>query len=384
MMREKVLFCITVYNGKAFVPRAIQSAVAMSQKEAEVSVLILDDASPEPGWSQELEKICLALGANYYCTPRNLGIPRNVNLGLLTAANLNFDYVVICNSDTIFANNTVDQLVSCWRANKTSGAITAWSNNVSIYSLPNCDPDAHLAEQKTVDEISTSLEKLHATDLVDIPAGISFCILIPTAVVRDVGLTDPCFGRGYCEETDLSLRTILAGYRMCLAPGVFVYHQGRGSNLSAGLVSAAATTVPKNEAIIDLRYPDFRKTVDKFIKSGVTEKIHKNSLRHIITSAAKDKGYCLATSAIRLEQREKQRALFCQSKASPRQLAGYYRGFSHTFDLGSQSPAEFLLELIGASPAELVFFDRDSGERELVEKFPTTPVKNLTFYPSNI
>ncbi len=38
----------------------------------------------------------------YYCTPRNLGIPRNVSLGMLTAVKRGYDYVVISNSDVLY------------------------------------------------------------------------------------------------------------------------------------------------------------------------------------------------------------------------------------------------------------------------------------------
>src|SRR5947209_3785897 len=104
-MKPRVLHLITVYNGRAFVPRAIKSAVGMDQSVAEIDVLVLDDASPEPGWSQELEGFCKQWGAHYYCTPRNLGIPRNCSLGLATAVQKNYDYVTINNSDVIFPRN---------------------------------------------------------------------------------------------------------------------------------------------------------------------------------------------------------------------------------------------------------------------------------------
>ena len=47
---------------------------------ADPDVLILDDKSPDPGWSEELEKICEEEGALYYCTPRNSGYRETATL----------------------------------------------------------------------------------------------------------------------------------------------------------------------------------------------------------------------------------------------------------------------------------------------------------------
>lgn len=291
-MKPRVLHVITVYNGRAFVPRAIRSAMQMDRTGAEIDVLVLDDASPEPGWSDELQAICSKSGAYYYLTPRNLGIPRNVSLGLRTAIEKGYDYVTINNSDVIFPNNLINVLLNCCCAEKV-GSVTAWSNNVSIYSLPNSDPDSNLASQTTVDFISEVLEASHASTVVDIPAGISFCIMMPVSAVKAIGLMDPIFGRGYCEETDWSIRSLQMGYRVCLAPGAFVYHQGRGSNLAAGLVSGAHSTVPENEVIIDKRYPNFRRTVADFQSTGRMEALQERAIADIIRHAAKRFGYAI-------------------------------------------------------------------------------------------
>ena len=150
-----------------------------------------------------------------------------------------YDYVIISNSDVIYPRNLLTQMLRTI-AHEGVGSVTAWSNNVSMYSLRNDDPDRFLADQERVDWLSETLADHYQDAVLDIPAGISFCILIPTAVVKDVGVMDPVFGRGYCEETDWSLRSIAAGYRVALAPGTFVYHAGRGSNLDAGLVTRRA------------------------------------------------------------------------------------------------------------------------------------------------
>lgn len=289
-MKPRVLHLITAYNGRAFVPRAIESAMRMDNSIADIDVLILDDASPEPGWSEELKAICEKLGAHYYCAPRNLGIPRNCSLGLATAVEKDYDYVTINNSDVIFPKNLITQMVKACQAEGV-GSVTAWSNNVSIFSIPNSDPDKHLASQEMVDFLSERLADKYGTDLIDVPAGISFAIMMPVDVVRKVGFMDPIFGRGYCEETDWSLRSLAMGYRLCLAPGTFVYHQGRGTNVDAGLVSGAHTTVPENEAIIDLRHPKFRDQCHVFELSGVMPEYKAEAINYLLDEGAAKFGY---------------------------------------------------------------------------------------------
>lgn len=291
-MKPRILHAITVYNGRAFVPAAIDSALRMDQTDAEVDVLILDDASPEPGFSEAIQAYCDAKGALYYRTPRNLGIPRNVNLGLMTAVSRGYDYVTINNSDVLFPKNLISVMLKAFEAENV-GSVTAWSNNVSIYSVPNADPDQYLSNQETVDFVSETFADLFGTDPLDIPAGISFCIMMPVSVIRTVGVMDPIFGRGYCEETDWSLRSLKAGFRICLAPGAFVYHMGRGSNLAAGLVSAHHTTVPENEAVIDMRHPTFRTEVLAFERAGDNDRLKDRAIKGIVSAAAARHGYVI-------------------------------------------------------------------------------------------
>ena len=52
--------------------------------------------------------------------------------------------------------------------------MTAWSNNVSMYSMPNADPDRFLADQDRVDWLSDTLAEHYPDAAMDIPAGISF------------------------------------------------------------------------------------------------------------------------------------------------------------------------------------------------------------------
>lgn len=289
--KPRVLLAITVYNGRSFVPACLSSAKLLEQQTADIDVLVLDDCSPEEGFSAFLKEHCVTHGFIYYRTPRNLGIVRNVNMGLLAALKGGYDFVIISNSDVIYSRQTVEQLLCAYASNPGIGSVTALSNNVSIFSLPNADPDRHLSKQESVDWVAESLARQFKGVAVDVPAGISFCILIPTSVIQTVGLMDPVFGRGYCEETDWTLRSLARGYRITLAPAAFVYHRGRGSTVAAGMVSGGHSTVPANEAIIDFRYPLFRDQVNAFVRGGVYDQLKTTPVELLLRVANDEFGH---------------------------------------------------------------------------------------------
>lgn len=384
-MTVRVLHCITVYNGRAFVPRAIESAKRMAEaSSAQVDVLILDDASPEPGWSKELGAFCKQVGVMYYCTPRNLGIPRNVNIGLLSALKGGYDYVTINNSDVIFPLNLIDGLLRV-ASQPNMGSVTASSNNVSIYSIPNEDPDRYLASQEVVDYVSDVCTRTFDSDAVDIPAGISFCIMMPTEVIRQVGIMDPCFGRGYCEETDWSLRSLAAGYRLCMAPGVFVYHQGRGSNQAAGLVSAGATTVPANEAIIDMRYPEFRMQVECFMRSGILERHFARVTNAIVFDAAKKYGYDVNVGWLDQSFDPKKVSVNIRSDSAGVFASLAASGFKIKLELDPGAPMAGLEAKLGGKPASLRVSDRQVVSKDLENSFAESCSQVVPYrYPSRV
>lgn len=359
MSKPRVLFCITVYNGEAIVPRAIESALRIDQSMADIDILILDDHSPAPGWSARLEKLCGDLGVEYYCSPRNLGIPRNVNLGLAAAVKRGYSHVLISNSDVIYPKNLINQMIRVGESETGIGSVMAWSNNVSIYSLENTDPDQYLADQDVVDWTSETLAGWFGDTSPSIPVGISFCILIPTDVVRDVGLMDPVFGRGYCEETDWSLRSIAAGYTIRLATGTFVYHQGRGSNLDAGLVVGDLTTVPENEAIIDMRYPQFRSTVGDYIHSGIGQKAMNDAIATIVRQAGTQFGYTVEVGWIPREYPDDRMVrVRVLPDGSEDKILMEFQGFRHYYVRSQESLKASLLEFFEREPEAVNMWDR--------------------------
>lgn len=362
MSRPRVLLALTVYNGRAVVPAALTSVAALSQEVADIDVLVLDDCSPEPGFSEEVERQCHQLGHQYYRSPRNLGIPRNVNLGLLQAMDGGYDYVIISNSDVIYSEMAVDQLVLTAQTDSRIGSVTAWSTNVSIYSIPNASPNEYLKYQTVTNDVGTALSDAFGTTAVDIPAGISFAMLIPTPVLRVVGVMDPVFGRGYCEETDWSRRSVEAGFRLTLGIGAFVYHAGGGSTEAAGLLQTGQTTVPGNERIIDMRYPDFRSVVGEFFDSGIMPGLQRQALEAIIGCSSEEHGYRLRIGlapARPADETDRAVAIDVQLHGSSQAAANVTTtaaGFTSSFDTSAEQAAGMIRNTYG-SPLSIDIFD---------------------------
>ena len=385
MVKPRVLHCITVYNGRAFVPRAVESAMRMSAERADIDVLVLDDASPEPGWSEELAEFAARVGALYYRTPRNLGIPRNVSLGMKVALEQGYDFVTINNSDVIFPANLIDVMVECCTANDNVGAVTASSNNVSIYSARNNDPDEYLSSQPVVDFVSGAAQTAFQGQVVDIPAGISFAIMIPAKVIDAVGLMDPVFGRGYCEETDWSLRSLQAGYRICLAPGTFVYHEGGGSNVAAGLVAAGHTSVPENEAIIDMRYPEFRNQCHTFISAGGSNWYCEKLIHDVIDTAATRNGMAIQIDGLITETGVDQSVqVNIRLRDSHLTLDITHLGFLQQFTMSEDAACDYIN--LRFSLARKTFAMRDKGRlaSRLATLFEPTPSILYAGYPLRV
>lgn len=283
---------VTFYNGRDFAERTLASVAALDHDGFDLDILVLDDASPEPGFSDYLAQLSRRSGATYYRTPRNLGIPRNVNLGLSTAQRLEYDYVVISNSDVIYARNSVGALLDVLRVQDDVASATAWSTNVEPYSLP-CGVDIYPEEQGVADLIGLALRERFGDGAIEVPAGISFAMMVPVPVLNVVGLMDPVFGRGYGEESDWSARATSAGYRHLLVEGSYVFHAGRGSTLAAGIVSHSDIADWANQGIVEHRSPMFHWNVDAFMRSGVMEEARPLAVSAIIQRAAAEHGYIL-------------------------------------------------------------------------------------------
>lgn len=325
--KPRILLAVTFYNGRDFARRTLESIAGIDRDGFDLDVLVLDDCSPEPGFSAVLAAIAQETGAVYYRSPRNQGIPRNVNLGLVTALKLDYDFVVISNSDVIYARNSVRVLLDVIASSPEAASATAWSTNVDPYSIPN-GTELLSESQAVVDVVGGALFETFGVSSVEIPAGISFAMIIPVGVLRTVGLMDPIFGRGYGEESDWSARASDAGFRHLLAVGAFVYHAGRGSTLAAGVVTKDQIADWGNQKIVDHRSPQFAPRVLSFLQSGVMDDVWPEALRSIVKGAAAAHGYAVVDATRDWQDPDSSVVLVALSSHEYAAYTAHWQGFT--------------------------------------------------------
>jgi len=379
-----VLLAILVYGGAEFVPACIQSAAGLRAGPNRVDVLVLDDCSPDVAWSEDIERLCASLDVDYYRSPRNIGIPRAMSLAMSRAMAEGYDYVLIANSDVVFPLNLVTATVRLAAANPDVGSVTAWSNNVSIFSLPTASP--FIRDQDVVDWLSYQLDAEFGDFGLEIPTAVGFCMLVPTPVVERVGLCDPVFGRGYCEEVDWSRRAAALGYRSLLSPSAFVFHLGGASTLAAGVLSGGSSTVAEHERIVNFRHPTYRADVDAFVRSGTLAPVIDRATRAVVLEASRRWGYHVEATSLRASAAPGVPFLVFPT-GDDLVFVGHYGGFAAEVAVAADGdPAGALVEILGRRPDRVILFDRGRNADRVAqaEWGPDVVVEDRHRYPQRV
>ena len=190
-------------------------------------VILIDDASSEPGVTDALRKFAEGRdGTKLITNPRNLGFAASVNMGLRHSDR----HKVILNSDTIVPRHWLDVLVEPVLRDPTIASVTPYSNSSSYTGFPHDRIELPLAGCADLETINEALAKFPALDR-DIVSGVGFCMALNARAVSTVGmLDDDSFRDGYYEETHWCYRAGRAGFRNVLANRLYVAHDHASSS----------------------------------------------------------------------------------------------------------------------------------------------------------
>lgn len=132
------------------------------------------------------------------------------------------DYLLLLNSDVLVAPDWLKRLLACAESDPRIAAVNPLSNRADNIDLAMAPGASYLA-------MNHYLGIQRSGQCHDVVTGVGFCVLLRRSALDQIGLFDPIYEQGYCEESDLCMRLTTVGFRTVVAEDVYVYHRGSGS-----------------------------------------------------------------------------------------------------------------------------------------------------------
>ncbi len=357
---------VPVYQDAAMTLRCLSSVLEFSGPELN-RLIVVDDASPEPGLSRSLDEFEAA-------HPRVKVLRHSVNQGFIAACNTGLAQrqgdALLLNSDTIVTPGWLFELAEVAHLDDRTACASPLTNNATICSVPNfcADSLADLVDAKTVQEACRNLPRSTV-----VPTAVGFCIYLRAAAIDLVGLLDPVFAPGYNEENDWCMRAQSMGFLARRANRAFVYHMGGGS-----FGSRKRALNRRNKKILLERHPHYSAQVDSFCWSldgplaahAVRAKIQRKlrvaiDLRHLPPDQVGTNAYAGALVRELAKFSELELSLVVRSKPQASELPGRVV-LEHDFDKDCEiihKPAQVFdphdAPLLLRTPAHLVISHLD-------------------------
>lgn len=237
---------IPVYRDHAATRACIDSALAAVACTPGATILIVDDASPEPDIKRLLAGLATEPRIRILANEHNLGFVGAVNRAL---GETDGGDVVLLNSDTIVPKHALQRLRSAVRSTPGVGTATPLSNNGEYTSFPVPNRSNPLPSPGELELLDQLAGRANSGIAIDIPNGIGFCLYVTRECLDAVRELSDDFYRGYLEDVDFCLRAAEAGFRNVCIPSVLVGHEG-----SRSFLGEKRSLVMRNLRVLEHRY----------------------------------------------------------------------------------------------------------------------------------
>lgn len=214
-----VSIVVPIYNGIGFVPGCIRS-LYQAPVGVRFEVILVDNGSTDgvlPILRQLVQQYPdLTLIENV----TNVGFAQGINQG---AAQARGEFLVIGNSDMMATPAWLDRLVDAFRQEPALAVVSPVTNYVGE------GPQLDLAAQNVTAENFQQYAQQVAvrTGFYYVPDRlVFFCVMLRKQVFDHLGGMTSAFGLGNYEDDDFCLRARMAGYKLAVVPGCFMYHYG--------------------------------------------------------------------------------------------------------------------------------------------------------------
>lgn len=313
---NNVTVVIPVYKDWDTLSKCIESLKKYLDKSN--NVILVNDMGQE--WKALEENILGSIhGYNnfsYKKNKSNIGFVKTCNDAVLKWDKSNND-ILLLNSDTEVTEGFLEEMQRILYMDEKTGVVCPRSNNATFLSVPINNNGCSVSAKESYciyQQIKRFLPERE-----ECWTGVGFAFLIKRQLIRQFGLFDEVFGKGYNEENDFCMRIKKQGYKTMKANYAYVFHMGRVS-----FQREKDELELKNSSILLRKYPfywdkarEFQQKVDvvdyfadiltdviyekKRILIGILEDMPRERLIEIIRQCEENDNisqynYCIAVS----------------------------------------------------------------------------------------
>ena len=225
----KVLIVILNWNSCDETIAAARSAEQMSYKNKHI--LVIDNGSADDSITR-LTEIC-GIGLDLIALPVNEGFTGGCNHGFDAAMRDCFDYVWLLNNDAVTDSETLNSLIRVAEEDAQVGLV---SPRVASLQEPSKQLNLGGLYRPEIPAFESTKDVTKARDWAERqPKWVMLmgtALLVRVSLIRVIGKFDEAMF-AYWEDTDYSLRTILAGYQNRLDFNSVIYHKEKDSGTHA-------------------------------------------------------------------------------------------------------------------------------------------------------
>ncbi len=225
MVNSRCVIIVLNWNGKQHLDTCLRSV--FSQRFDSFGVLLVDNGSTDGSVDfvrqnfPEVEVIAL---------PKNLGFAEGNNVGIRRALkDESIQYIVTLNNDTEVAPDWLEQLVAIVERDKKIGAVC--SKMLYFQERNKLDAAGDYLQPgsfKVVTRGHSEIDQGQYDTLEECFSARAGAALYRREMLEDISLDGDYFDRhyfAYIEDTDLSIRARLRGWKIMYAPASRVYHK---------------------------------------------------------------------------------------------------------------------------------------------------------------
>lgn len=266
---------IPIYNALDCLKECLQS-ILKNTDLVQNRLILIDDKSPDENVVSFLRDFAAQhqdLNIIVLYNEKNLGFVGTVNKGMRYS---NRD-ILLLNSDTEVPAHWLERIQICAYSDKTIGTVTALSNNATLVSVPVGLQPNNIPDHLSLEEYAQIVYEASYNDYIDLPTSHGFCMFIKREVLNLIGFFDEDnFGKGYGEENDFSFRCMDFGYRNVLCDNVYILHKE-----SQSFKADKQKLLEHNLAVLNDRYPAYRKKIDLWLQQFPLKKTCENLIYNL-------------------------------------------------------------------------------------------------------